>query len=70
VLDAEFLDKTRRENTRGKSSAKNFVEFGVKASNSHVLEFEVRCQDGIRCCPDGGADEFSGPQGISAILAF
>jgi hypothetical protein len=52
MLDAEFLDKTRRENTRGKSSTKNFIEFIVKASYSHVLEFEVGCQDSIGCCPD------------------
>lgn len=51
MLDAKFLDETRRKHTRGESSTKDLIELRVKTPDSHVLKFEIRGQNGIGSCP-------------------
>jgi hypothetical protein len=41
VLDTEFLNQTWREDSTSECSSENGREFGVKTSNTHILEFEV-----------------------------
>jgi hypothetical protein len=48
VLDTEFLDESRREDSRGESSTKDCRELGIQSSDSHVFKFEVGSKDGIR----------------------
>jgi hypothetical protein len=47
VLDTELLDQTWREDSTSECSSENGREFGIKTSDTHILEFEVRGQDGI-----------------------
>lgn len=51
VLNTEFLNKTGREYTRSESATKDFRKLVIQTSYTHILKFEVGCQDGIGGCP-------------------
>lgn len=47
VLDSKFFYQSRWEYARGECTTENLIEFCVKTTNAHILEFEVRGEDGI-----------------------
>lgn len=48
MLDTKFFDKSRREHTRRKRTTKYGAELRVQTSDTHILKFEVRSDNGIR----------------------
>jgi len=51
VVDPELLYESGREDTGRKGTTENLAEFGIKASNTHILELEVWCQNRVVACP-------------------
>ena len=47
VLDAQLLHERGREDARRKGAAEDGAELVVETANAHVLELEVRLQDGV-----------------------
>jgi hypothetical protein len=51
VLDTKLLDEAGREHTRGESTTEDVAKLRVEATDAHVLELEVRGQNGVWCSP-------------------
>jgi len=51
MLDAKLVDQTGWEHSRGEGTSEDGTELGIQTSDSHVLELEVWCQNGIRGGP-------------------
>lgn len=51
VLNTQFLDETRREDTRSESTTEDGTELGIKTTNAHILKLEIRRNNRIRCSP-------------------
>jgi len=51
MLDTKLFYEGRREYTRCKCTTEDTAEFGVQATNSHILKLEIRGEDRIGSCP-------------------
>ena len=65
MLNAQLLNKTRREDSTRKRPSENRSKFTVKTSDPHILKLEIRLDDCIwrgsfrgSFYPDGGIGSF------------
>ena len=52
MLNAEFLNKTWREDTRGECTTEDRAELGIQTADTHVFELEVGRDNGVGGCSD------------------
>lgn len=47
VLNTQFFDESRWEDARCESTTEDRAELGVQTTDTHILEFEVGCQNSV-----------------------
>ena len=52
MLNAEFLNKTWREDTRGECTTEDRAELRIQTADTHVFELEVGRDNGVGGCSD------------------
>ena len=57
MLNTKLVDQTGWEHSRSEGTSENSTELGIQTSDSHVLELEVGCENGIRGGPKSSFNE-------------